>query len=151
MRSRITARHPCGAIAAPVWLDGKLDVGGAWSSCGTAGRARWTVAVMTRKISSSPTIATTVTSDSRQRPSDSRKPTKADAVTARATMVSAVMLPTCVTASRVGVQCSTAHWLLCVSARPRNGGTEPWTSSDPRGPHQGDDADRGGEQLRAGS
>jgi len=41
--------------------------------------------------------------------------------------------------------------LLCVSARPRNDWTEPWTSSDHRGPHLSDDADRGGEQLRAGS
>ena len=46
----ITASPPYSATAAPVCPDGKLDVGGATSSCGTAGRSRSITSAVNRKM-----------------------------------------------------------------------------------------------------
>src|SRR5450432_4283642 len=59
------AIDPYRATDAAVCPDGKLEVGGAWSSRTTFGRGRWTTSVVMTKIVTSPTITATTNSGSR--------------------------------------------------------------------------------------
>jgi len=92
--------------AAATWPDGKLDVGGAWSRCGTAGRPRSVTRVVSRKIETSETRATATNTASGQRRVRSLITTKATALSAIADGVLATLEKNPETLFRTWSRCS---------------------------------------------
>ena len=85
--------------------DGKLEVGGESSRCGTGGRCRSMSSVVTRKITAWPVTQIARITDSRQRWNTSRNTTTVTAVSPTIVGVSPNSVPKCVSVSPVGVRC----------------------------------------------
>ena len=93
------------AVEAAVCPDGKLEVGGESSRCGTGGRSRSMRIVVTRKISDCPTTQISRITDSRQRWKTTRKTTTVMAVQATIVIVSPNSVPMWVSVLSVGPRC----------------------------------------------
>ena len=103
-QATISAVPAQNAVEAAVCPDGKLEVGGESSRCGTGGRSRSMRMVAIRKISDCPTTQMVRITDSRQRWKTTRKITTVIAVQATIVIVSPNSVPRWVSVFSVGVR-----------------------------------------------